>query len=223
MRNSLNIYETMKIIFDTEACKKEGWDVDTLLYLISLYSGNRITVNTFEKARQNNFLKFNEMYSRDKPFPNYVDLTYEGESLVERVMANGNISSKDMGDARFTALADKLRELFPAGKKPGYAYTWRDSTSCIVDRLKKFVLKYGDYPDEEIIDATKRYIASFNGEYRYMQLLKYFIWKNKVTGGELIEGRMVGEVERQSQLAAWLEDKEDTTINKVSDWDVELR
>lgn len=210
----------MKIIFDTEACKKEGWDVDVLLYLISMYSGNRITVDTFEKARQQSFLEFHEMYRPNKPFPDYVDLTCKGDSLVESVMAESN-TGKQNSEERFTKLANKLRELFPAGKKPGYAYTWRDSTSCIVDRLKKFVLKYGDYPDEEIIDATKRYIASFNGEYKYMQLLKYFIWKNKVTGGELVDGRMVGEVERQSQLAAWLDDKEETT--KIPDWEVELK
>jgi hypothetical protein len=54
-----------------------------------------------------------------------------------------------------------------------------------------------------------------------MQLLKYFIWKNKVTGSELVDGRMVGEVERQSQLAAWLDDKEE--VNKTADWDIELR
>ena len=82
-------------------------------------------------------------------------------------------------------------------------------------------MKYGDHTDKEIIDATKSYVNSFNGDYRYMQLLKYFIWKNKVTGGELVDGRMVGEVEKQSQLAAYLEDTEETQI--ATDWDTELR
>jgi hypothetical protein len=54
-----------------------------------------------------------------------------------------------------------------------------------------------------------------------MQLLKYFIWKNKVTGEEVVRGRIVGEVERQSQLAAWIEDSEDKAVN--NDWDVILR
>ena len=111
--------------------------------------------------------------------------------------------------------------MFPAGKKPGYAYTWRDSTSCIVDRLKKFFLKYGDYPDDDIIRVTKNYVDSFNGNYTYMQLLKYFIWKNKTTGTEMVNGRLVGEVERQSQLAAYLEDGEEETVAH-NDWDVEL-
>jgi hypothetical protein len=83
-------------------------------------------------------------------------------------------------------------------------------------------MKYGDYPDEDIINATKKYVNSFNGNYQYMQLLKYFIWKNKVTGGELIDGRVVGEVEKQSQLAAYIEDTEEE-VPAGHSWDIELR
>lgn len=209
----------MKITFDTEACKKNGKDIDLILYLVSLFAGSKITPDTFEKARQQNLLKFNRPYDRNNVFPTYVELSNTGEFLVESVLADS--STGVTSEERFISLANKLRELFPAGKKPGYAYTWRDSTSCIVDRLKKFVMKYGDYPDNEIIAATKKYVNSFNGNYQYMQLLKYFIWKNKVTGGELVDGRMVGEVEKQSQLAAWLEDIEDEPSK--ADWDIELK
>ena len=159
------------------------------------------------------------MYDRRFPFPDYVSLTQTGEYVTERLMADS--STPIDSDERCNALADKLREIYPAGKKPGYAYTWRDSTSCIADRLKKFVLKYGDYPDEDIIRVTKEYVDSFNGTYTYMQLLNYFIWKNKVTGEEVVRGRIVGEVERQSQLAAYLQDTPDK--KQSADWDVELR
>ena len=210
----------MKITFDTNACKKNGRDIDLILYLISFAAGAKITAKTFEKARQQNFLRFKEMYNRNQPFPEYVELSQDGEFLVESIMAESNVGTNT--DDRFTILANKLRELYPAGKKPGYAYTWRDSTSCIVDRLKKFVMKYGDYSDEEIINATNRYVNSFNGNYQYMQLLKYFIWKNKVSGGELVDGRLVGEVEKQSQLAAYLEDTEEEAPKSV-DWDIVLK
>ena len=210
----------MKIVFDTEACEKNHKDVDVMLYLLSLAAGHKITTDTFEKARISNYLKFNQMYDRNKPFPDYVELTDTGEFLIEGIMADSHVGNND---DRFTALADKLRELYPAGKKPGYAYTWRDSTSCIADRLKKFFLKYGDhYSDEDIIRVTKEYVDSFNGNYKYMQLLKYFIWKNKVTGEELVRGRIVGEVERQSQLAAYLQDNDEEKAVEA-DWDVELR
>lgn len=210
----------MKFILDTEACKKNGRDADLILYLVSFLTGSKITANTFEKARQQNFLKFNAPYNRANLFPDYVELNEQGEFLAESILADSEMPSNS--EDRFVNLANKLRELFPSGKKPGYAYTWRDSTSCIVDRLKKFVMKYGNHPDDEIIAATKKYVDSFNGNYQYMQLLKYFIWKNKVTGGELIDGRMVGEVEKQSQLAAYLEDTDDSTPTHA-EWDVELR
>jgi len=208
----------MKIVLDTEVCKKEGKDADVILYLLSLLSGCKITIDTFEKARQQRLLLFEQMYDARKPFPEYVTLNVTGEHLVESVMASSsNITSEE----RCTQLAEKLREIFPAGKKPGYAYTWRDSVSCITDRLKKFFMKYGEYSDEQVIEATKAYVASFNGNYTYMQLLKYFIWKNKVTGEEVVRGRVVGEIERQSQLAAWIEDTPDKKTS--ADWEIELR
>jgi hypothetical protein len=209
----------MKIILDTEVCKRESKDADLMLYLISLLSGCKITANTFEKARQQRLLKFDRPYDSRSQFPDYVSLNETGEHVAESIMADSNVS-EESGD-RYTVLADKLREIFPAGKKQGYAYTWRDSTSCIADRLKKFFLKYGDFPEEDIIRVTKEYVDSFNGNYTYMQLLKYFIWKNKVTGEEVVRGRIVGEVERQSQLAAYLQDTPDK--KQSADWDVELR
>ena len=210
----------MKVLFDTEACKKNNQDIDVLLYLISLAAGAKITTATFEKARVNNFLTFLSAY-RGSAFPEYVELSKTGEFLVETVMSDSHLS-KDNSEERYVNLANKLREIFPAGKKPGYAYTWRDSTSCIVDRLKKFVMKYGNHSDEDIIKATKEYVSSFNGNYQYMQLLKYFIWKNKVTGGELVDGRIVGDVEKQSQLAAYLEDSKEEVAVK-NNWDIELK
>ena len=207
----------MKIVLDTEVCKKEGKDADIALYLISLLCGSKITQNTFEKARQQRLLTFSQMYDVRNPFPDYVTLTDTGEHIVESLMASSvNVASEE----RCTQLAEKLREIFPAGKKPGYAYTWRDSVSCIADRLKKFFMKYGEYTDEQVIEATKAYVASFNGNYTYMQLLKYFIWKNKVTGEEVVRGRIVGEVEKQSQLAAWIEDAPDKSTSV--DWDIRL-
>ena len=118
----------MKIVLDTEVCKKEGKDADVILYLLSLLSGCKITVNTFEKARQQNLLRFEQMYDIRKPFPEYVSLTDTGEHIVESLMAtSSNVASEE----RCVKLAEQLREIFPAGKKPGYAYTWRDSVSCI--------------------------------------------------------------------------------------------
>ena len=210
----------MRVTIDTEKLKKDG-NADETLYLLSLFLGCPVTVNTFEMARQMGYLKFNQPYDRMFPLPKDIQLSETGKYTIESALASLNTAGAS--NDRLVTLANNLRKLFPAGKKPGYAYTWRDSESCIVDRLKKFFLKYGDnHTDDEIIEATRRYVNSFNGDYKYMQLLKYFIWKNKTTGEEIVRGRIVGEVERQSQLAAWLEDNEEEMVIN-HDWDVTLK
>lgn len=213
----------MKITIDTKVIKEKGIDLDAMLYLISLYAESPITSNTFEKVRQRRLLEFEES---PKPciFDTKVKLSEAGIFDTESLIAS-SIGGKSNTDERFTNLAKKLRELFPAGKKPGTSYTWRDSVSCISDRLKKFFVKYDPeykHTDEEIINATKEYVSSFNGNYKYMQLLRYFIWKNKTTvDSSCVNGAIVGEVERQSQLAAYLENNMKEKHN--DDWDLELR
>ena len=109
----------MKIVLDTDVCKKEGKDADVALYLLSLLSGCKITINTFEKARQQRLLQFEQMYDPRKPFPEYVSLNDTGIHIAESLMANSNMGKSS--DDSCAELANKLREIFPAGKKPGYA------------------------------------------------------------------------------------------------------
>ena len=146
----------MKIVLDTEVCKKEGKDVDLALYLISLLCGSKITQNTFEKARQQRLLTFSQMYDVRNPFPDYVTLTDTGEHIVESLMASSvNVASEE----RCTQLAEKLREIFPAGKKPGYAYTWRDSVSCITDNIIVIIVTLTLYPNQHLY-SFQEYLQS---------------------------------------------------------------
>ena len=87
-------------------------------------------------------------------------------------------------EEEFNDLANKMRELFPEGRKPGTTYYWRDSTPIIAKKLKTVVEKFNtQFTEEQALDATRRYVESFNGDYRFMQLLKYFILKtDKATG-----------------------------------------
>lgn len=81
-------------------------------------------------------------------------------------------------DAEFIELANELRELYPAGKKEGTTYMWRGTTAEIAKKLKTLVVKYKyTFTKEQVIKATKEYISSFNGNYKRMRLLKYFILK----------------------------------------------
>lgn len=87
-------------------------------------------------------------------------------------------------EEEFNDLANKMRELFPEGRKPGTTYYWRDSTPIIAKKLKTVVEKFNtQFTEEQALNATRRYVESFNGDYRFMQLLKYFILKtDKATG-----------------------------------------
>lgn len=112
----------------------------------------------------------------------------------------------DNTNARFMALADKLRELFPEGRKDGTTYPWRDNTVTIAKKLKTLCDKFQcKFTDEEAIAATKRYVDSFHRNYRYMQLLKYFILK-----------RDNEKMEESSQLLNFIQNQEAT--NPASDF-----
>lgn len=101
-------------------------------------------------------------------------------------------------DKEFRELAEKLKELFPKGKKAGTTYMWRDSTAVIARKLKTLVVKYEyEFTEEQAIKATKAYVESFNGDYTYMQLLKYFILKS-LPDGE-IKSDFMSYIENEGQ------------------------
>lgn len=86
----------------------------------------------------------------------------------------------DNSDERFFNLASQLKEIYPAGRKPGTTYMWRGNTAEIAKKLKTLVVKYKfTFTDEQVINATKSYVSSFNGNYTKMRLLKYFILKSE--------------------------------------------
>ena len=104
-------------------------------------------------------------------------------------------------------LAEELRSIFPQGKKEGTPYYWKCNKREVILKLKSFYELYGlTYSHEQIINAARRYVASYNGDYRFMRLLKYFIWK-KEDGIE------------SSDLATFIdnEDQDDENTNWVTE------
>lgn len=93
------------------------------------------------------------------------------------IESDKNVLNKD---EEFIELANELRDLYPAGRKEGTTYMWRGTTAEIVKKLKTLVVKYGyTFTKDQVINATKEYINSFNGNYKRMRLLKYFILKSE--------------------------------------------
>ena len=87
------------------------------------------------------------------------------------------------------SFVESYRNLFPSGVKSGGRLVKGDRLGCL-SKLKSFKVKYPEYTQEEIIDATKAYIdlKKKNG-WQMMSCADYFIEKDK-----------------QSQLASYCED-----------------
>ena len=86
---------------------------------------------------------------------------------------------------------------------------WRGTTAEVAKKLKTLVVKYGFVINKEsVIKATKEYVNSFNGNYRYMQLLKYFILKSvkDADGNVDIKSELMSIIENSGQLDAQRED-----------------
>lgn len=133
--------------------------------------------------------------------------TEKGIALADELLADSedNILIKE---DNIKELADKLREIYPEGKMPGTSYYYRCNRADIIRKLKSFFRRYGEYTFEQIIEATQKYVTSFNGNYTYLRLLKYFIWKDEVKDGETLQ---------VSQLADWIENKNsENNINWTS-------
>ena len=197
----------MKYRIDTEILERGGIELDEALYLLSVYKKKPINFNTVQKVKvENKILKFEN--PRDP-----VKITPKGQSFIESILAKSKIHVSSDNLERYRDLADKMREVYPKGLKPGTNYQWRDSTAIIADRLMKLVAKYNiEFTDEEAVEATKRYIASFNGNYKYMQILKYIISKQKP-----IEG---APAEQNSQFLSFLQNEEGIIENQ--DWTANL-
>lgn len=122
------------------------------------------------------------------------------KSVVNDILVEcGNIDNKNLD-----TLAMKMQKCFPMGKPQGSIAYYRSNKREIIFQLQKFFLQYGNYSDEDIIAATKMFVDSFNGNYKYLPVITNFILKSTKTLDEL--GNPV--VKESSQLATQLENKQ---------------
>lgn len=174
----------MKLCFDVHECEKSKVPVDTALYIASLYLDKLITSSTFQDVCARGLIEFDGFDLKREPIN--ARLTQTGIDLIESIFLNSEFQLPNSEEDRFDKLAKKMQEIFPEGRKPGTKLMWRDSQPIIAKRLKAIVKKYkAVFTDKQAIEATKKYVESFNGDYQFMQVLKYFISKrNPITGEE---------------------------------------
>jgi hypothetical protein len=202
-----------RFVFDLDVMEKLDIPIDQFFLLCSMYFNNKVTSGTYQNAKIKDYYDITPILdSNGNKINTSFTINENGINMVESVFVNSEIQDKTKESKdRFEVLADKLRELYPKGKKPGTSYQWRDSTAIIAKKLKTVVKLYKtSFTDEEAVNATKRYIESFNGNYTYMQLLKYFISKKVIIDGS---------IEENSQLLSWIQNKEE---GNIANWNDEL-
>ncbi len=134
------------------------------------------------------------------------------KELIRKILIESE-SYTENEEEQLGNLAKALKEIFPKGAKiPGHQ--WSEGIKLIIMRLKLFFKRYGRYTNEEIINATQAYVDSYNGNYTYMQTLKYFIFKD-------VKGES-GMVEPKSQLLTYIENY-DNIEQLRCDWTSQIK
>ena len=193
----------MKLIIDSDACLNNGTCIGEVLLLYEY------ALKISPESMKQSLIDKGYITNAGDLFGRYT-ATDKAVKLLDNVLADSSVDD----DTKITELATKLKELYPKGKKEGTNQFWADGVSIIVKRLKIFYKKYGFYDNDIIIKATEDYIKSFNGDYRFMKTLKYFLWSEKVN--------KAGEVEPTSDLLTYIENA-DEVDELNNDWINDLK
>lgn len=198
----------MIITINDDICKKYGLTFQEVLAILLIKCNTNI-------PELLNSLKDKKAIVVDGIFSKYL-VTQGYAELVDNILLD---SDKDrQPQDRIEDLAVKMMALFPALKKQGSSQYFRGNKRDISLRLKKFFKLYGNtYSDEVILNATKKYVESHNGNYTYMRVLKYFIWKDE----KKVDSEGKGYIEEISDLANYIENTKNETYNR--NWLNEVR
>lgn len=208
----------MKTVLNEKICLKHNLTLQELLVALAVRGGK---VNEVV----NNLVSREVIVERNGEY--YI--TQHWNDVVDEILCDSANNGIDLSDERLLALAKRVQECFPVMKmRNAYGqetpFYYRCNKTEIKNKLKKFLTVYGDVPDDDIVDATKRYVTTYASKgYVGMRLAKYFIIKEdrKLHADEEIH------VEEISDLATFLENKtdEEETANIVNgdDWLVNSR
>ena len=193
----------MKITIDDKICLKHGLTPNEVMLALAIRTGEM-------KEDISNMVARGILVDKGE----YL-VTQRWSDVLDEILCDSQ-SSIEKSDEELLNLAQRMRECFPQGKMPGTPYYYRCNNSEVIKKLKKFFIQYGNYPDDDIVDACKRFVASFRGNYKYLPLVKYFISKLK---DQEDEDGTIHKVE-YSPLADYLENKEETVAD-TSDWNTQ--
>lgn len=196
----------MTITIDEEVCKNWGLTMPEVLALTLVKTGVDVSVL---------FASLEDKKALVRDIRNKYLVTMGYDERLSSVLLD---SDKDrQPQDRIELLASQMMELFPALKKAGSSQYFRGNRKDITLRLKKFFKLYGNrFSNSQILEATKKYVESFNGNYTYMRVLKYFIWKDE----RRTDSEGVGYIDEVSDLASYIEN-DGKEFNK--EWTANIR
>jgi hypothetical protein len=196
-----------KIEIDEAKCLKLGLTLQETLIAIAISMGKYKETAT---NMLNRGIITLDLFKQGSP-----DITSKWKSKVSSFLASD--------EQRLETLALKVQDCFPK-QKLMYAngrespFYFRCNKTEIKNKLKKFLDIYGEVSDDDIIDATKRYVDTYAPKgYVGMRLAKYFILKNdkRLTADDEVH------VEQLSDLATFLENKSENKPQDIvngDDW-----
>lgn len=196
-----------KIEIDEAKCLKLGLTLQETLIAIAISMGKykETATNMFNRG-----IITLDLFKQGSP-----DITSKWKSKI------GSFLVSD--EQRLETLALKVQDCFPK-QKLMYAngrespFYFRCNKTEIKNKLKKFLDFYGEVSDDDIIDATKRYVDTYASKgYLGMRLAKYFILKDdrRLTADDEVH------VEQLSDLATFLENKSENKPQDIvngDDW-----
>ena len=198
----------MKITIDEDICKQYGLEVAELLAILLVKTSTNI-------PKLFNNMEYKQYIIKDT-FNGYL-VTQKWNDVSDSILLDSEKANVKDENKEIEDLALELMAIFPAQKKQGTCHYFRGNRKDISLRLKKFFKLYSNsYTKEQIIEVAKKYVASFNGNYSYMRILKYFIWKDERKTDS--EGK--GYIEETSDLASYIDNNVEESNN---DWTAELR
>lgn len=196
-----------KIEIDEAKCLKLGLTLQETLIAIAISMGKyKETVTNM----LNRGIITLDLFKQGSP-----DITSKWKSKVDSFLASD--------EQRLETLALKVQDCFPK-QKLMYAngrespFYFRCNKTEIKNKLKKFLDIYGEVSDDDIIDATKRYVDTYAPKgYVGMRLAKYFILKDdkRLTVDDEVH------IEQLSDLATFIENKSENKPQDIvngDDW-----
>ena len=191
----------MKLTIDQTILDKNNLTLEE--FLVLFLSAREVDIGVISQSLVAKGLADKDLFSSGK-----LVISDKVKDLVSTIPIESDKNVIDK-DSEFTELATELREIYPAGRKDGTTYMWRGTTAEVATKLKTLVVKYGyTINKEDVLKATKEYVNSFNGNYRYMQLLKYFILKSvkDADGNVDIKSELMSLIENSDQIDAQRDD-----------------